>query len=392
MSGIRSTRIALVAILALLVMLAAVAAASSGEASAAQAAQPPSKFFDQAEYNRQLALRSVKPTGPAGKPWIQAIKPKWVDTSKYKKAGGWKVCFSNASVSNPWRVVGWKTMQEERKLHPRIKTFKYVDAEGQDAKQISDISDLLTQHCDALIISPNTTGPLTTSVKKACATGVPVIVFDRGVTTNCPTTFIHPIGGYAYGAYAADFICKNVKKGGKVLALRILPGVDVLENRWSGGSLIMKKCGLKLVANEFTGGDPAKTKQIVTDYIQRLGSLDGVWMDAGATSVAAIEAFQDAGMKVPPITGEDQNDFLQKWQKDKLKAAAPTYPPGQWRTALIAADWILSGKKVPKEWILPQPFITDKNLKQYIYPKMPPLFYATCWCDKMPNFPKAWQG
>ena len=113
--------------------------------------------------------------------------------------------------------------------------------------------------------------------------------------------------------------------------------MDVLETRWSGAKGIFDEADLNVVGVEFTDGDAAKTKSIVSDYIQREGQLDGVWMDAGATSVAAIEAFEDAGVDVPPITGEDQLDFLTKWKEDGLTAVAPTYSNFQWRTAVIAA-------------------------------------------------------
>jgi ribose transport system substrate-binding protein len=59
---------------------------------------------------------------------------------------------------------------------------------------------------------------------------------------------------------------------------------------------------------------------------------------------------------------------------------------------VIAAVGILSGKQVPKEWILPQPVITKDTLPQYITPGMPPLFYSTCGRQKMPGFPQAWGG
>jgi ribose transport system substrate-binding protein len=316
-----------------------------------------------------------------------------VDTAKYAKPGAkWHVCFSNASVSNPWRVTGLTTMKAEVKLHPEIGEFTIVDAAGKDDKQISDLADLQTKKCDALIISPNTTAALTPAVEKACQSGVPVVVFDRGVTTNCPVSFVHPIGGYAFGAAAAEFIAEKAGRGGKVLALRILPGVDVLENRWAAAKVIFDKAGVKVVGVEFTDGDPAKTKTIISDYLQREGKLDGVWLDAGATSVAAAEAFTDAGKPVAPLTAEDQQDFLGLWQKNKLTAIAPTYPVYQWRTAVIAATNILSGKQVPKEWILPQPVITADNLSQYLTPNMPPLFYSTCGCQRMPGFPQDWGG
>jgi ribose transport system substrate-binding protein len=96
-------------------------------------------------------------------------------------------------------------------------------------------------------------------------------VFDRGVNTDCPVSFIRPIGGYAFGAVAANFIVENLPEGGNVLALRILPGVDVLEHRWSGAERIFADAGLTVVGAEFTEGSTANTKSIVEDYIQRFG-------------------------------------------------------------------------------------------------------------------------
>jgi ribose transport system substrate-binding protein len=354
-----------------------------------------SKFFVQADYDKQLAQRTATAEGPADKPWLQMIDPEMVDTSKYKakSSSGWNVCFSNAASDNPWRQNGLITMKQEAANTKEIGKFTVVDAEAKDDKQISDIEAMVSGgKCDIILIAPNTTATLTPAVEAACKSDVPVIVFDRGVETDCPVTFLHPIGGYAYGADAAEFLRDKVKKGGKILALRILPGVDVLETRWSGAKGIFDKAGLNVVGVEFTDGDAAKTKSIVSDYIQREGSLDGVWMDAGATAVAAIEAFEDAGQDVPPITGEDQNDFLTKWKDQGLTAIAPTYSNFQWRTAVIAATKILKGEEVPKEWILPQPVVTQDNLDQNVKPNMPPLYYANCGCEDMPGWPEKWGG
>jgi ribose transport system substrate-binding protein len=372
-----------------------VAVITSGGLTAAQdstpATGPQSEFFVQEDFEEQLRLRDVEPEGPADQPWVQALEPENVDTSEYAKEAPYKVCFSNAGVNNPWRVVGWTTMQAEVEQHPEITEFVHVDAEGSDEKQITDIQDLLGQNCSILIVSPNTTAALTPAVEQACEQ-LPVVVFDRGVNTDCPVTFIHPIGGYAFGADAAEFLVDNVEPGGNILALRILPGVDVLETRWSAAKAIFDQADLNVVGVEFTQGDVANTKSIVTDYIDRFGTIDGVWMDAGATSVGAIEAFEDLGLDVPPITGEDQQDFLRKWKDDGLTAVAPTYPTYQWRTPIIASVMILQGQEVPKEWILPEPVITNENLDQYLQPNMPPLHYALCGCENMPGFPERWGG
>jgi len=367
--------------------LAAVAAmaVAAGGASAQE-------FYDQAEFEQQRALMAMAPEGPEGQPWLQHLGGEMADTAEYATEGPYTLCFSNAGVNNPWRVVGWTTMQAEVELHEEIGEFVVRDAEGNDNKQIADIDDLLSGgQCDLLIVSPNTTAALTPAVEKACEQ-LPVIVFDRGVRTDCPVTFIKPIGGYAFGITAAEFVADNIAEGGNVLALRILPGVDVLETRWAAAEKIFEERGVTVIADEFTDGDRAQTKSIVEDYMLR-EQIDAVWMDAGATSVAAIEAFEDMGMEVPVITGEDQQDFLVKWQEEGLTAVAPTYPTFQWRTPIIAALRILNGEPVPgPNWNLPQPTITSENLDEYVNPAMPPLHYALCGCEDMPGYPERWGG
>ncbi|EHK89373.1 substrate-binding domain-containing protein [Saccharomonospora azurea] len=362
----------------------------SGDASA-PASSKSNEFFDEAEYERQLALRDATPEGPEGKPWEQALEPEMVDTSDYAKDGSYHLCFSNASVDNPWRQVGWKTMQAEVDLHDEIEKFTVLDAEAKDDKQISDIASLTSQGCDALIVSPNTTSTLTPAVEQACGTGIPVIVFDRGVNTDCPVTFIHPIGGYAFGASAADFLSDEVGEGGKVLALRVLPGVDVLEHRWAAAERIFAERGVDVVGVEFTENDTAGAKNIVSDYLQREGQIDGIWMDDGTAAVAVLEAFEDQGMEAPAISGEDQQQFLEKWKAEGLTAQAPTYPTYQWRTPVIAALKVLKGEEVPGEWILPQPVVTSETVDEYLTEGMPPLHYALCGCQKMPDFPQHWK-
>jgi ribose transport system substrate-binding protein len=354
-------------------------------------------FFDRQEMEDELAQRDIEPEdfGAGDDPWVQAIEPELVDTSEYKTPGPWNICFSNAAVDNPWRVVGWQTMQAQvEELGDDIADFNAVDAEASDDKQISDIQSLTRgDQCDALIVSPNTTATLTPAVERACDTGIPVIVFDRGVTTDCPVTFIKPIGGYAFGADAAEFLVDNVDSGGKILALRILPGVDVLETRWSAAQEVFADSDLEIVGDEQTEGDAANTKQIVSDYIAREGELDGIWMDAGATSVAAAEAFEDAGQEIPPITGEDQLDFLRKWQEDDLTAIAPVYSNFQWRTPIIAATRSLSGEEVPDPWILPQDPVEQDELEDIVAANedLPDLHYARGGCEDLPGYPEDWQ-
>ncbi|WP_051231450.1 substrate-binding domain-containing protein [Kaistia adipata] len=350
------------------------------------------EFNDPAEFKKQRELLSTKAEGPEGKPWEQHLGGAMVDTAKFKKDGKHTICFSNAGVFNPWRVVGLNNMKGEAALQKdRIQELVILDAEGKDDKQISDIQSLLDGgKCDVLIVSPTTTAALTPAVEAACEK-LPVIVFDRGVNTKCPVTYIHPVGGYGFGITSAEFIASKLPKGSNVLAIRIVPGVDVLETRYSAAKSIFDEAGINVIGSEFTGSDRAKTKSVVEDYINRGQKIDAIWMDAGDTATAALEAFEDAGLPYPVISGEDQQDFLRKWQKENLVAIAPSYPTYQWRTPIIAALDILDGKSVPgPEWNLPQPAITQETLASYIDERMPALHYSLCGCQDLPGYPEQW--
>lgn len=358
---------------------------------------PDDEWFDPAEYERQLAQRDVEPEGPDDQPWLQAIEPEWVDTSEFAADPGDRtLCFSNASVSNPWRVTGWITMQQQVEVYQEsgeIGEFRVSDAADDDNQQISDIQTFIDAgDCDAIIISPSTTATLTPAVEAACDSGVPVIVFDRGVETDCMVTFIHPIGGYAFGADAAEFLVENLEPGSTVLALRILPGVDVLEHRWAAAQQIFGEADLEILGNEFTEGDGAQIKDIVTQYLQR-GPVDGIWMDAGDGAVAAIEAYEDTGNDYPVFTGEDELSFLRKWDETGMTAIAPVYSNFQWRTPIEAAVMIWNGEEVPSEWVLPQVPITEDELDEFLERNedMPALHYAKFGGEDLPGYPEVWQ-
>ena len=354
-------------------------------------------WFVQEDYDTQLAQRDITPEGPADQPWLQAIQPEWIDTSGFADDDGdATVCFSNASISNPWRVTGWITMQQQveaLKQAGDIGEFRSSDAGDDDNKQISDIQAFVDSgDCDAIIISPSTTATLTPAVKTACDSGVPVVVFDRGVDTDCAVTFIHPIGGYAYGATGAEFLRDNLEPGSTVLALRILPGVDVLENRWAAAQHIFADSELEILGDEFTEGDGAKIKEVVTQYLQR-GDVDGIWMDAGDGATAALEAFEDAGKDYPVMVGEDELTFMRKWKETGVTAIGCVYSNFQWRTPILAVAKILAGEEVPKEWVLPQQPVTVDELDDYLERNadMPNLHYANFGGEDLPGFPQAWQ-
>ncbi|WP_370455318.1 substrate-binding domain-containing protein [Diaminobutyricimonas sp. LJ205] len=353
------------------------------------------EWFSQELYDKQDAERDVTPEGPEGQPWLQHINAEMVDTTQFASPGAKKACFANASISNPWRQTGWITMNEQLKVLQAagaISEMETRDAQDNDDTQIADIDYFINEgNCDVFIISPNSTAAMTPAVQRACDTGKPVIVFDRGVETDCPVTFIHPIGGFAWGIDTAEFLIDNLEEGDKVVALRILPGVDVLEQRWAAAEKLFEEAGIEAV-DYFTGADPAEIKKIISDELST-GDVQGIWMDAGDGAVAAIEAFEDAGVDYPVMTGEDELSYMRKWEETGLTGLAPVYSNFQWRTPLLAAQMIFAGQEVPKEWVLPQVPITEDERQEFLEANegMPDGHYAKFGGEDLPGYPDVWQ-
>ncbi len=353
------------------------------------------EWFVQEVYDDQFEQRSATFEGDPEQPWLQYIDGEMTDTAEYAADGAQKACFANASISNPWRQTGWITMNEQLKALQDsgvISEMETRDAQDDDNTQIADIDYFIAEgNCDAFIISPNSTAAMTPAVERACETGKPVVVFDRGVETDCAVTFIHPIGGFAWGIDTAEFLSERLEEGDKVVALRILPGVDVLEQRWAAAERIFEENGIEAV-DYFTGADPTEIKDLLADELAT-GDVQGIWMDAGDGAVAAIEAFEDAGADLPVMTGEDEMSFLRKWEETGIDALAPVYSNFQWRTPLLALEKIFAGEEVPAEWILPQTPITEDARGEFLTANegMPDGHYAKFGGEDMEGYPEVWQ-
>ncbi|MHA7210293.1 substrate-binding domain-containing protein [Arthrobacter sp. MDT1-65] len=374
---------------------AAEGTASAESTEAAQPTEDGTEWFDQAVYDEQDGQRSATFEGDPAQPYLQYIDGEMTDTAAFAAEGPQKVCFSNASISNPWRQTGWITMNQQLQVLQDagvISEMETRDAQDDDNTQIADIDYFIAEgNCDAFVISPNSTAAMTPAVERACETGKPVVVFDRGVQTDCAVSFIHPIGGFAWGIDTAEFLSERLGEGDKVVALRILPGVDVLEQRWAAAERIFEENGIEAV-DYFTGADPVEIKSIISDELAT-GDVQGVWMDAGDGAVAAIEAFEDAGADLPVMTGEDEMSFLRKWDETGIDALAPVYSNFQWRTPLLALQKIFAGEEVPAEWVLPQSPITEDQRGEFLTANegMPDGHYAKFGGEDLPGYPTVWQ-
>jgi ribose transport system substrate-binding protein len=383
------------ALAALLIGTAACApGATSTPAAGGASAAAPIAGLDQAAYDREDQERKAAFTGDPAQPFRQYLPGEMVPGATFAIDHPGRVCFSNASISNVWRQTGWLTMHQQfvaLQSAGKLASLEVRDAQDSENTQVADIDYLIKEGtCDGYIIAPATVDATKGAIERACATGKPVIVFDRATTATCITSFVHSVGGYAWGIDAASFIASKLRSGQHVVALRTASGVDVFEQRWAAAQKIFGAAGIT-VTDHITGADPAKIKNTLADELAK-GAVDAVWTDLGDQAVPAVEAFQDAGQQIPPINGEDNMAYLRAWKKNGFPGFGAVYSCFQWRTALLALSDLFAGTDIPKNWVLPQAPITTDTLDAVLAANsaMPDVHSARFGGEDLPGFPQVW--
>jgi ribose transport system substrate-binding protein len=147
--------------------------------------------------------------------------------------GKYVIGMSQANVAEPYRQRMDDDIKAAAAEVPQFEV-KFADAAQDNAKQVADVENYITQQIDLLIISPNEAKPLTAVVKKAFDKGIPVIVLDRKVEGDAYTGFIGgdnvQIGREA-GKYVAE---KLLPGGGSVVELKGLAGATPQAERNKG--------------------------------------------------------------------------------------------------------------------------------------------------------------
>ena len=274
-----------------------------------------------------------------------------VDTSAYKKDGPFVIGFSNASISNSWRVGMLHSIQQAAADNAdQIKQLIITDANDDPAKQVADVQDLISRGVDLLIVSAATAEALDAIVTRAYEEGIPVVLVDRRITSENFTTFI-TASDWVYGHMSAQWMVEKLGGKGNIVMLPGMAGVSVAETRITAAKQVFANYpDIKVLDLQYTDWSPAKGKQVMAALIQKYGTeINGVWNDHGLQGSGAIEAMVEAGWTtLPPITCADLNGCVKGAVENGAPAFNYDYPPAMGGLSVDVALDILAGKPVPK--------------------------------------------
>ena len=238
--------------------------------------------------------------------------------------------------------------------------LRITDAGGNANKQISDTEDLLAQGIDALTISPVASEPLAPIVERAYELGIPVVVWGSDVATNKYTAKIVADDSFFELAGGRKLV-RDMGGAGNVIMLRGIAGNSVEKARYDGAIAAFKEAGdkIKIVGEEYGSWAFDQGKSITQTLLAANPKIDGVWSSGAAMTRGAVEAFQEAGRPLIPMSGENLNGYLKVWDKLGLKSSGPQFPTWQGPEALKVAVRALEGKPIMSFYLLKPPAIED---------------------------------
>ncbi len=298
------------------------------------------------------------------------------DTDKGSGDAKYTIGFSNASISNSWRVKMRDMLVEECEKQ-NIKLIE-TDAHDDANTQNSNIETLLQQDLDAILIAPVVEDAVNPGIEKAFESGIPVIIFDRHCSTEQYTHFV----GYSdkqNGAECAQMLVdaltdKYGEAKGNIIALDSLAGSST-DNMQKAGqdSVFSKYPNIKIIARQYTDFEVSKGKAFMEDCLTKFksGEVDAIISQDGGVTLGAWDAIKEAGRDKDGIliANADGINGVCKMVKEGTAVGLTQFPCAASVDALNVAIQEIEGNGPKDKDVIMESIVVNKdNVDDYVIP------------------------
>lgn len=294
-----------------------------------------------------------------------------VDTSEWeagpKEGDTYRIAFAAQGPTNSWGLLS----EEALKYHANEVGVEvlYASANGDATAQVDNIQQLASQNPDAMVVVPMGEG-IAGQVQAAANQGIPVVlcsgILPEGSGQVSTVTRQYDLLGSAY----AEWIAQKIGGEGQVAVLSGLPGVPTAVYQTIAGKRVFDSYpGIEIVTEQFTEWSPTVAKTVAQNIIATYPDIDGIWSDSGYGAMGVIQAYTEAGLEVPPVTGDSFNQFLLTTEGTSVELALSTFPPEMSTICLDTAVSIVKGGEVLNKVFIDSPSFTSENAHQYARPE-----------------------
>ena len=318
-------------------------------------------FSTQAVAENIYAGRTHMETGEWSRDLLESVT-----TEQFVKAPPYKIGFSNASMSNAWRVaLGGNTLYAANLHSAEIASLEVKHAEDSAVRQVQQIEQLITSGIDILLVSPAQSDDevLAKQLRAAIQMGIAVVAVDRRPVD--PKAFVSFVtaSDSTIGRSSAQWLAEHLQGSGRVWMMSGPAQASPAMKRQSAALEVFARypdIHLEAVIN--SQWDESAGREHVRQLLQDKAQIpDGVWCDSGLQGVGSIAAFVEHRQGVPAHTGGDLNKMYKLAIHHKIPFFAADYPAAMGGRAIEIALSILAGKVVPKRLEVALNFVASRH-------------------------------
>lgn len=268
--------------------------------------------------------------------------------SSAQSSGQLKVGFSLPALDAYYSIVQQSAQQEAKTLGVDLIVGDGVTG-ASPTVQIAKVQDILVQHPQILLISPQGTG-LIPVLNRAVQQGVKVIFIDQQIPTfSQALSFIgtnNEVGSTLIGNYLASALHGK----GEVGMLLGVPGTPVSNARYQDAANILTKAGIKVVLSSQT--DACVETTAITDFRTLLvanPNMNAAYTICGPDGMAVAMVLGEQHRSNVICTSFDLEDQQARDIADgKCDAAIAQLPVKLGDTAVSWAKKVAGGAAIPK--------------------------------------------
>jgi ribose transport system substrate-binding protein len=170
--------------------------------------------------------------------------------------------------------------------------------------QINIVEDAINRRVDGIVIAPSHGDALVPIVERAQREGIPVTIFDSGISTETYLSYVATDNRHG-GVVAAERLAEKLGGKGKVAILGVKAGSVSTDEREQGfqDTIKQKYPGISIVAFQYGDADRAKSLDRATDILTAHADLNGMFASNESSTVGAVQAIKQKGLAGKVVLG-----------------------------------------------------------------------------------------
>ncbi len=170
--------------------------------------------------------------------------------------------------------------------------------------QINIVEDAINRRVDGIVLAPSHGDALVPIVERARKEGIPVTIFDSGISTESYLSYVATDNRQG-GVVAAERLAEKLGGKGKVAILGVKAGSVSTDEREQGfqETIKQKYPGIMIVAFQYGDADRAKSLDRATDILTAHADLNGMFASNESSTVGAVQAIKQKGLAGKVVLG-----------------------------------------------------------------------------------------